>query len=203
LSRYVAEALAQSGYGESGEIVAAETYRYVTRLSGVERLTFENGLPFANEDTRNWLHLQEKKLAAPKNDKASGEEGDIRQVVEKQIDAAYAANRENRLPDALSAFTLKLSHASSARERFIWQLGLCRLLLQIKQPRLATPHLKEMLQIVDTYRLEAWEPDLAVEALATIITGLRAQAAPGDEALQETVLNRITTLDPVKAMEFI
>ncbi len=203
LSRYVAEALEQLGHGENGRIVAEETYRYVQRLSGVERLTFENGMPFANEDTRNWLHLLEKKLSAQKNDKSPGAEGDIRQAVEKQIDAAYAANRENRLPEALAAFTLKLTHASSARERFIWQLGLCRLLLQIKQPRLAAPHLKDMLQIVDTYRLEAWEPDLAVEALATIISGLRAQAGPGDEALQEAVLNRITTLDPVKAMEFI
>ena len=60
-----------------------------------------------------------------------------------------------------------------------------------------------MLQIVDTYRLEVWEPDLAVEALATIVSGLRAQAGAGEEGLEEAVLNRITTLDPVKAMEFL
>jgi len=201
LSRYAAEALEQLGRREESELVAEETYRYVHRLPGVDRLAFENGMPFANEDTKNWLRLLEQKIS-PQPRPKEGEETDIRQVVERQIAAAYEANRENRLPAALAAFTTKLTHASSARERFLWQLGLCRLLLQIKQPRLAAPHLKDMLQIVDTYRLEVWEPDLAVEALATIVSGLRAQAGAGEEGLEEAVLNRITTLDPVKAMEF-
>jgi len=202
LSRYVVEALEQLGRQNVGEVVAAETFQYLKRLPGVERLAFENGTPFANEETLIWINSINRQMSSG-GGAATGDETDIRQVVEKQVEEAAKASRDNKLPAALGAFTDKLNHAPSARERFIWQFGLCRLLLQVKQPRLAAPHLKELLQTLDTYRMEQWEPDLAVAALSTVLTGLRLQTGQSDESLQETVLNRITTLDPVRAMEFV
>jgi type VI secretion system protein VasJ len=202
LSRYVTEALEQLGRQDSSEAVAAETCQYVKRLTGVERLTFDNGTPFANEETRVWINGLNRQQSSG-GGAAPGNETDIIQVVEKQVEEAAKASRDNKLPAALGAFTDKLNHAPSARVHFIWQFGLCRLLLQVKQPRLAMPHLKELLQTLEVYRLEQWEPDLAVEVLSTVLTGLRLQTGQSDESLQETVLNRIMTLDPVKAMEFV
>jgi len=202
LSRYVTEALEQLGHQDNSAAVAAETLQYVKRLTGIERLAFDNGTPFANEETRIWINSMNRQIS-PGGGAAAGDDTDIRQVVEKQVQEAEKSSRDNKLPAALGAFTDKLNHAPSARERFIWQFGLCRLLLQVKQPRLAAPHLKELLQTLDTYRMEQWEPDLAVEALSTVLTGLRLQTGQSDESMQETVLNRITTLDPVRAMEFI
>lgn len=202
LSRYVTEALEQLGRQDGSEAVAAETSQYVKRMKGIERLAFDNGTPFANEETRIWINGLNKQRPSGEG-AAPGSETDIRQVVERQIEEAAKASRDNRLPAALGAFTEKLNHAPSARVRFFWQFGLCRLLLQVKQPRLAVPHLKEILQTLEMYRLEQWEPDLAVEVLSTVLTGLRLQAGQGDESLQETVLNRIMTLDPVRAMEFV
>jgi type VI secretion system protein VasJ len=202
LSRYVTEALEQLGRQDSSEVVAAETCQYVKRLTGIEKLAFDDGTPFANEETRIWLNGLTRQQSSG-GGAAPGNETDIFQEVEKQVEEAAKASRDNRLPAALGAFTDKLNHAPSARVRFIWQFGLCRLLLLVKQPRLAAPHLKELLQTLETYRLEQWEPDLAVEVLATVLSGLRLQTGPSDESLQETVLNRIMTLDPVKAMEFV
>jgi type VI secretion system protein VasJ len=202
LSRYVTEALDQLGRQDSSEAVAAETGQYVKRLTGMERLAFDDGTPFANEETRIWINGLNKQMSSG-GGAASGNETDIRQVVEKQVEEAAKASRDNKLPAALGAFTDKLNHAPSARVRFLWQFGLCRLLLQVKQPRLAVPHLKELLQTLEVYRLEQWEPDLAVEVLSTVLSGLRLQTGQSDESLQETVLNRIMTIDPVKAMEFV
>ncbi|MFA6414298.1 MAG: type VI secretion system protein TssA, partial [Syntrophales bacterium] len=202
LSRYVTEALGQLGQQDGSDAVSAETCQYVKRLTGMERLAFDNGTPFANEETRIWINSINRQIPSG-GDAAGGDETDIRQVVEKQVQEAEKASRDNKLPAALGAFTDKLNHTRSARERFIWQFGLCRLLLQVKQPRLAAPHLKELLQTMEMYRLEQWEPDMAVEVLSTVLTGLRLQAGQSDESLQETVLNRITTLDPVRAMEFV
>ena len=199
LNHYVVVALEESGHTEASAVVKAETHLYLQRLPGMETLSFENGLPFADEETRRWLAtLGGKKSPAAGNGEGGG---NIREIVEDQIEAALKANRENRLPAALGSFLDKLNHAPSARERFVWQLGLCRLLLLVKQPRLAAPHLRELLQTLDTYRLETWEPELAVEALTTIYSGLLSQGGNKEEALLDTVLNRITTLDPVKAME--
>ncbi|MEI7639242.1 MAG: type VI secretion system protein TssA [Syntrophus sp. (in: bacteria)] len=202
LSRYVTEALEQLGHQDGSAAVSAETCQYVKRLTGIERLAFDNGTPFANEETRIWINTINRQIPSG-GGTAGSDETDIRQVVEKQVQEAEKASRDNKLPAALGAFTDKLNHAHSARERFIWQFGLCRLLLQVKQPRLAAPHLKELLQTMEMYRLEQWEPDMAVEVLSTVLTGLRLQAGQSDESLQETVLNRITTIDPVRAMEFV
>jgi type VI secretion system protein VasJ len=202
LSRYVTEALEQLGRQDSSEAVAAETCQYVKRLTGIERLAFDNGTPFANEETRIWINGLNRQISSGGGD-TRGNETDIIQVVEKQVEEAAKASRDNKLTVALGAFTDKLNHAPSARVHFIWQFGLCRLLLQVKQPRLAMPHLKELLQTMEVYRLEQWEPDLAVEVLSTVLTGLRLQTGQSDESLQETVLNRIMTLDPVKAMDFV
>ncbi len=202
LSRYVTESLEQLGHQDGSAAVSAETCQYVKRLTGIERLAFDNGTPFANEETRIWINTINRRIPSG-GGAAGGDEKDIRQVVEKQVLEAEKASRDNKLPAALGAFTDKLNHAHSARERFIWQFGLCRLLLQVKQPRLAAPHLKELLQTMEMYRLEQWEPDMAVEVLSTVLTGMRLQAGQSDESLQETVLNRITTIDPVRAMEFV
>ncbi len=199
LNRYVVFALDESGRPDTSAVVKAETYHYLQRLPGLETLAFENGMPFADEETRRWLGS----LGGEKSSAAAGDAGgDVRRVVENQIEAALKANRENRLAAALGSFLEKLNHAPSARERFVWQLGLCRLLLLVKQTRLAGPHLRELLQTLDTYRVDTWEPELAVEALAAVYTGLSSQEGQREAALLETVLNRITTLDPVKAMEF-
>jgi len=202
LSRYVTEALEQLGRQDSCEAVAAETCQYVKRLPGIEKLAFDNGTPFANEETRIWINGLNRKMTSGGNSH-TGSETDIRQIVEKQVEEATKASRENKLPAALGAFTDKLNQAPSARERFVWQFGLCRLLLQVKQPRLAAPHLKNLLQTIDIYKLDQWEPDLAVAVMSTVLTGLRSETGQSDEALQESVLNRITTLDPVRAMEFV
>ncbi|MFA5182023.1 MAG: type VI secretion system protein TssA [Syntrophales bacterium] len=202
LSRYVTEALEQLGRQDNSEAVASETCQYVKRLPGMEKLSFDDGTPFANEETRIWISSLNRQQSSGES-AAAGEVTDIQQVVEKQVEEAAKASRDNKLSTALGAFSDKLNHAHSARERFIWQFGLCRLLLQVKQPRLAAPHLKELLQTLEMYRLEQWEPDLAVEILSIVLTGLRSQTGQGDESLEETVLNRITTLDPVKAMEFV
>jgi type VI secretion system protein VasJ len=202
LSRYVAEALEQLKRQDSSEAVATETCQYVKRLPGMDRLAFDNGTPFANEETRVWINsLNIQQSSGGRT--APGNETDIIQIVEKQVEEAAKASRGNKLPAALGAFTDKLNHAPSARVHFIWQFGLCQLLLQVKQPRLAMPHLKELLQTVEVYRLEQWEPDLAVQVLSTVLTGLRLQTGQTDESLEETVLTRIMTLDPVKALEFV
>jgi len=85
----------------------------------------------------------------------------------------------------------------------MWEVGLCRLLNLARKTRLAGPFIKDMLELIDTHRLERWEPDLALEALMVIWTGLRQLDDKKDAQLLETVFDRITALKPSKALELI
>ena len=189
LSRYAAEALEQLGRREESELVAEETYRYVHRLPGVDRLAFENGMPFANEDTKNWLRLLEQKISPQPAPRRRG--NGYPSVVERQIAAAYEANRENRLPPG------RFHHQAHSRLRpgaFSLAIGALPP-PATDQPRLAAPHLKDMLQIVDTYRLEVWEPTWPWKPWQPS-SPVYAPKRRRREGLEEAVLNRITTLIP-------
>jgi type VI secretion system protein VasJ len=202
LSRYVAESLEQLGYPEGADMVATETLLYIKRLPGIEKLSFEDGTAFANEITRSWLKsLQDKQVGTAAGNVLPGTES-IQQAVEGALAAARKLIRDNRITEALRQFNDGTNRSSSMKERFLWQHGLCRLLFEIQQPRLALPQIQDMLAAIDTYRIEQWEPNLATEALTIILTGLRLQPEKDQEQLGP-VFNRLAKLDPVKAMDFI
>lgn len=198
LSRYAAEALAGLGRPGIADLVAGETAEYAERLSGIEKLAFSDGLPFADAATRTWLAETAAKRsgAAPQGDT-------VESAVTRALAEAQQRIGENQLDAALDGFRANLDRGASARERFLWTAGLCRLLMGARAPRLLVPYIREILAMVDTHGLERWEPDLAVEGFALVLTGLRLQEGERDEALFGSVLNRIAAIRPARALEFM
>ncbi len=202
LSRYAAESLEGLGHPGPAEVIATETVGYVTRLAGMEKLAFSNGKPFADNITREWLNGWISRLspgAAGTGDSSGGIESRAAQTL---VEAQKLAG-ENKRDQALDLFREKLARSSSLRERFIWQTGLCRFLLSARLPRLMLPFVREMLATLDECRVEQWEPELAIEGLTLVLSGLRLQEGGRDEELIERVLNRIATLHPARALEFM
>ncbi len=202
LSRYTAESLEKLGCRAVSEAVAAETVLYVKRLPGVEKLAFSDGTPFANEETREWLKNISGRAGREGGTAGGPAENDLEKSIAAETASALELVKANKLPEALNAFRGKLSQAPSARERFMWQIGFCRLLNQMKQTRISGPYLRELLDHVDIYKIEQWEPALAVEALITVLSGLRLQQG-AEEGLVKSVVDRITTLDPASALDLI
>jgi type VI secretion system protein VasJ len=203
LSRYSAEALEQLGQTDLATVVAAQTADFVRRFPGLERLAFSDGTLFANDDTRQWLQTVAHPLAEePARPSPSGADR-FEDLVSAQTAESMKLIRDNKIASALDAFSAKITTASSIRERFLWELGLCRLLVGAKKTRLAIPYIQEILSLLDAHRIEKWEPELAVEALTTAFAGLRQQADKKDETLLDDVLNRIAALNPSKALDLM
>ena len=55
LNRYSSEALNHLGCQNARQAVEEETVRYIKRLPGIEKMTFADGTPFADEHTLAWL----------------------------------------------------------------------------------------------------------------------------------------------------
>lgn len=201
LHRYAAESLDNTKRADIAEAVAMETHLFVRRLRGIDRLTFADGTPFANEETRQWL----KGLTGTADESRKSPAGveDVNAAVAKAISDSVEKARSGELSAALSSMREKMNRASGLRERFIWEIGFCRFLIQVRQIRIAIPYLNELISFIDQYKVERWEPSLATEALTVVMTGLRLQAEPRDEALMESVLNRMAALNPMAALEFI
>jgi type VI secretion system protein VasJ len=203
LSRHSAEALEQLGLPEVAAAVAEETVAMIQRLPGVERLAFSDGTLFANDDTRMWLQTLARPAAETVARTISPAGQGVESMVASQTDEAMKLIHDNKIASALDAFSARINTASSVRERFMWELGLCRLLVNVRKTRLAVPYIQDILALLDAHRLERWDPDLAVEALITACTGLRQVADKKDETLLDTVLNRIAALNPSKALDLM
>ena len=202
IHRYVAEALDQLRYPDASQAVARETAAFIDRLPGIERMAFDDGTPFAGYETLEWL------TSISHNDTGRTESSIAGDGISQEIAAAVEESqnllKENKTGQALKHIRDMMAGASSRRNRFLWGIALCRILLRAKQARLCTPYFEEILRMLDTYRIEEWEPRVALDGLVVVLTGLKLQDAETcDNGLMESVLNRISALDPGRAMELI
>ncbi|MBF0201970.1 MAG: type VI secretion system protein [Desulfamplus sp.] len=211
LTRYVAGALENLGHPEISRLIAMETALYIQRLKGMENLSFSDGTPFADPGTKEWL------VSIKTTPESSGEPGArdgegqagtgtksslLKQISLKTLEAEKLL-RNNRIDEAVNKITSGLSTSRSGRERFLWRIALCRLLMTAKQTLVAMPHIDNILGTVDTYALMEWEPEIAVEALSVALMTLRLTRDDGHADLMEATLKRIALIDPLKALTFV
>ena len=202
LSRYTADALEQLRYPDICQTVCSETLQYVNRLPGIEKLSFSDGTPFADEETKEWLRTLVQQQDGNGVMQSTGG-GEIEQLVEQELTQAQKLIKENKVAIALNTFQDKVNSACSARERFVWVTGLCRLLLRAKLPQLVVPNSYKIIEMLDTYKIEQWEPALAVEGLTVVLSGLRLQEDKKDEELIKKTLNRIAMINPARVLDFL
>ncbi|MCF6247527.1 MAG: type VI secretion system protein TssA [Desulfobacula sp.] len=203
LSRYVAESMEQMGHSGVVQVIEAETVLFVQTLKGIEKLSFSDGTPFADPATIEWIkRLSIKDAAGTEAGDVPGADG-IKQIISQQMSAAQQLIKEKQLDKALLLFTDHLSKTVSERERFLWKTGLCRLLINSKQIKIAASYIDDILENIDKFNLEMWEPDNTIDALSLVLTGLRLQKKNRHEQLIESIIKRVSMLDPVKALQIV
>ncbi|MGM0642564.1 MAG: type VI secretion system protein TssA [Thermodesulfobacteriota bacterium] len=203
LSRYVAESMENLGHEEVRDVIEAETALFVKRLSGIEKMAFSDGTPFADPETKEWLKGLSGKSSGKGGSAGPESGGGIRQKVEKESLQAHQLVREKKADEAVALFRQNLAGSFSGREKFLRKTALCRLLISTKQNRIAGSYINDLLADMDKYGLETWEPEIAVEALSVVLTGLRLQKSERNSETAEAVIDRISVLDPVKALEIL
>jgi len=196
LSRYVATALKQLGQATTAEGVTQETLLLVRRLPGIEKLSFNDGTPFADPATREWLRESAKGAAPAGTGADSGDKG-----VQTQIDAACELARQNKATEALQQLRAGLRSCGVGREQLQWEMGICRVLCRQQQPALALPYAHLILEKIDQFHLEHWEPQLAETALEVVYQTLQIQPVEMVAPSKTEVLGRLALLNPTRAMD--
>ena len=202
LSRYISEALKELGFAPIAKERAGVTGLYVDRLPGLEKLTFVDGTPFADEITRQWLQDIRKSGSESASPSQGGDALIAR--IDTDVQAAKSLAASGNVAGAIGQLRDAITRTPSTRERFIRQVRLCRFLREIDQNRLSWPYFHELVGMIDTYRLNDWEPELAAEAYDIILAGVASADGNGEfKDLKGDVFRRLSLIDPVKAMEYI
>jgi len=195
LSRLSAEALAKLGHADSAGTVVLETQTYAVRLPGVENLSFNDGMPFADNETRSWLK------ANPGEAGQAGSQVPATTGIGNEAARAREYFKGGPLNISLKKISGELNSMAAGRERLVLETGLCRVLAEMDQPRLALSFAEDILLSVEKHGIDKWEPELAVEAFAAAAYVLRR--ANESEQRVNSLLNRIAVLDPSKALDLI
>ena len=206
LNQWVAESLTSLGenYEQAHEAVCQETAFFLYRLPGLQDMTFSDGTPFADMETKQWLRrigfgsygVSASPISGTEGAPTPGEEDHL---VETQAKALRLA-KKRKLKEAVHLLREGLNHCLSRKEAYSWRLALSEILIGSKRPDMALPHLDLILKEIETYQLRSWEPELALKGLKIAWTGFRNHANPQTEKKAEAVLHQIAELDPAEAL---
>lgn len=204
LNRFSAEGLSMLGdpYQRAHDAVCRETAHLIHRIPGIEQLAYADGTPLADADTRQWL--QEISLGAstaPVGPMTGGGSSSAEsERMAQTIEEARTLAKKKKVSEAVSMLQRELRTSFSKQEQLLWRLGLSQILVQAKKIDLALPHLESVLQDIDTYKLEEWDPQLALRGLKMVWLGLKNRSDDLGKERGGVVLNRIAKLDPAEAL---
>ena len=201
LSRYTFEALTGLNQTRAAEAVARETLWYVNKLPGIEKLTFSDGTPFADELTKEWLR-EIKKGGSTEDVPAGG--GDKRtEKITNALKEIQEKMKNNKLTEALLDFKTHIGESSCVCERFLWYIEVCKFLLKIKKMNVLMPYVDEILALIEKYKLEEWDPDMCVRALEVALKSIRSMGKDGNKEVEDKILRKLSFLNPAVAIEFV
>jgi len=127
----------------------------------------------------------------------SGETEPFGAVVQK----ARALAQKKHLPEAVHLLQQQMQGCVGYGPKMRWRLAIARLLMEVKKPQLALPHLEQIVSDIDAYRLETWDPPLAVDGLSLAWQALASHSDKAQKDRAMMLLQRIAGLDPGIALQ--
>lgn len=190
------------------EIFLTDVGLFLERLPGIERLTFDNGIPFADDETLHWIATQAK----------------IHHLDEETSLVPIAVSGDNDWNE-IEKQALELAQSDGLEKAFVWlqNLPMIRLpkqnfLLQYTQARIAEQSGKtdiayKLLMGLDKKQrdlsLFEWEPTLIFDVKQHLIRLIK-QKIPNKESDRNQLLNEIerlqhdlVQLDPARSVTVI
>jgi len=204
LNRLVADALISLGenYQSAYEEVCQDTAFFIRRFPPLAGLSFSDGTPFADSETRQWLDdisfgatlVTETTVSTPGTTGETDRKADV-------LAEAQALVKKKKLLNAVQLLHNELKNCASQQEALMWRLALCRMLIASKRIDMALPHLDLVLRDVETFRLETWDPHFAMECLTLVWTGYISHTDKEIKGHARDVLSLIAKLDPAEALK--
>jgi len=206
LNRFVADALINLGEGheEAHEAVCQETAFFMHRLPGLDTLAFSNEMPFADSETKEWLKKIElgagSEMVMPVQVMEFAEDKDRKDRMTETIEKAQHLVKKKKIVEGITLIQQKLQHCFSRKEALSWRLVLCQILLGSKNKDMTLPHIEQILEDIERYQLETWDPQLALKGLKVAWTGFNSFSDKSFKQNAVQTLNRIAKLDPAEAL---
>ncbi len=189
-------------YAAAAAAVVAAVRILLTRLPGFHLLTFADGTPFADGETRLWIDTEVLAAGAPAP--TGGGEAAEAAPWEAAEQEARAKAAGGDLKEGLALLQAGERGAASDRDRFHWRLATARLCHTAGRADLAVPLLEALDEEVQARDLAAWAPELACTVLATLVEARKGggrRTTPEEAQRLQALQARLCRLDVVAALD--
>ncbi len=207
--RFVALALSELGdaYRGAHRVVVGELATLIRRFPQLPQLRFANDTPLAAAETREWLAGVVAGTAGDAAPAAAAPVfGDEDEELEQVLAQAGQMAREKQLPRAVAELRRLVAEAGGRSRGFSRRLALARFLADARQHRLAIAQLEHLDEEVRRFRLEEWDPALALEVLRLFL-GCQNQMIRGEwkkipeaAARARELFSRLARIDAAAAL---
>lgn len=154
---YVYQMLKNLNLDEAAQAVYDECREFVQALPGIEKLSFKNSIPFANEATIKWL--SQPNLA---NQSLSLQPMHHVVVTEGELVSMDDVTLEN-LGERVAEVAQNLAQDSSGRGQFMLHLQIVKAYQAVGLYALCLPYLEKLWSVRDEMNLFSWEPHLSLQ----------------------------------------
>jgi type VI secretion system protein VasJ len=206
LNRFSAIALENLGpsYKKAADCLAQETAFFLVRFPELVTFRFSDGTPFADKETGDWLESVSLAGAAFSIDQVPVSGGSSSDAVSEKILSIMPQCEDlvkgKNLLGAVALLQQEMQQAVSVKDKMLWRLALCRLLVVSGNAALALPHFELILEDIETHKLDKWDPAFALHGLKAVWAGYLKVS---DKAVKEQsvrVLHQISRINPVEAI---
>lgn len=198
-------------YSAWRELLRADFALFLERLPGIERLAFNDGTPFADDSTLEWIarhavvrDLEAGETVAPLPVSADSEDGSAGDWPEIEAQARDLAGRDGI--EAAFAWLEALPGLKTGRHRYLQRLVMARLADYAGRADTALALLVELDASATSLPLVRWEPALVFEVKHQLVRALKAMSSRKDAdkpALARRVGElqaELTVLDPARSL---
>ncbi len=203
-NRLSAEALLAMGprYAMAVEAVIEQTLSFIRRLPTLLDLTFQDGTPFADAATRNWIDQHSPAAGGTVAETPSEGLADLTAEIREMVGAGRKAEALDRLASARDT-------ATGGRAQFDIHLLQAQTCLDLDLPAIALPLVQHLEGEVERRNLDGWEPALALRTAGLALRAYRHPSAEkllGERALRdgmEGAQRRLARLDLRTAVRLV
>ncbi|MEA9393106.1 type VI secretion system protein TssA [Acerihabitans sp. TG2] len=208
LQWYIHQALTRMGghYAAWANIIAQDVKGLLLRLPGLEVLAFNDGTPFADEVTRQWLHQLAMDNPVGWQDDTrptAGTAGDDA-ILQLEPEALQLADSDG--PEAALSWLQQRPDITTCRNRWLIRLLMARVAEQYGRNDMALHLLGELAATAVSLTLTHWEPELLFEVNARCLKLLRVKGGRSEtdrarlQPEMERLLAGLIAIDPARAM---
>ncbi len=206
LQRWCIRAMGELGdqYAEPRRAILIELAGLLARLPEIIELKFNNGIAFADSQTKSWIKDEVLAAVSSSGEPKQGAETTGAQESAELAEAAAEAKRlmaKGKLQEAIGMFKDGISKSPLRKMRFLWRLELAKLCMEAGKLQLALPQLTSLDEDVGRFSLEEWEPGLSLEVVQQLYlcrqrlsAGLQVRPAELEQELAQ-LYQRLCKLD--------